>query len=81
MIKNLSHAFMGLLLILGVGYLLDQPAFAKPMAGHKDARYAVLGLLAVLSLFVLVSLVRALRPPKKKAGHAAGPYATTTRRR
>lgn len=79
MIKNLAHALMGAVAFLGLGWLVVQPAAATWMAHHKDDRYAAAGALVVLALFVIVCLVKALKPGKPAARTA--PYAAAARRR
>jgi hypothetical protein len=80
MIKNLTHAFIGAVAFLGLGWLVIQPAQVAWMAHHKDVHYALAGALVVLALFVIVCLVRAVRPPKAAATRTT-PYSATARRR
>ena len=63
MIRNLGHALIGGVLILGIGWLVAQPAVQKQIShgGHR----AILGVLAALAIFVLVSVVKAFKKTKK----------------
>jgi hypothetical protein len=82
MIKNLAHALAGVALILVVGWLLTVPEVARSVHHHKGAELAVGGLLAVLALFVLVSLVRAVKGGRPKPqGRSGLPYAVPAKRR
>ena len=80
MIRNLSHALGGVIIILGIGWLVAQPSVQKQISpgGH----HAILGVLAALTVFVLISAARAFRGGKKSASRSgASPYAAPAKRK
>jgi len=67
MIRNLASALVAAALVAAVGWFVNQPSVHRQLAASPGARYAVLGLVVVLALFVLVSVVRAFMPKKAPA--------------
>lgn len=66
MLENLRHAFLGAVAFVLLGWVTTQPAQLKWMTHHKDVRYALAGALVILALFVVVCLVKAVRPAREK---------------
>jgi len=78
MIRNLFHALGGVVIILGIGWLVAQPSVQKQISpgGH----HAILGVLAALAVFVLISVARAFKGSKPKNGsRPSSPYTQTRR--
>lgn len=81
MIKNLRHALIGTVAFLALGWLVIQPEQVKWEAHDKDVHYALAGALVVLALFVIVCLVKALRPPRAAPATRTTPYTVSGKRR
>ena len=79
MIKNLRHAFTGTVAFFALGWVVIQPAQVRWMAHHKDVHLVLAGALVVTAAFVIVCLVKALKPPK--AATRTTPYAALRGRR
>lgn len=73
--RHLAHALVGLILLAGIGALLDQPSVVTGMRHHSGEKAAAAGFIIVLALLVLVSLARAVKGAKPAAKRPGLPYA------